>query len=109
MKKVFVSVLLFLSLIGFSTHTFADSFADGLTAYQNKDYEKARKIFKLLAQQGEVMAQRYLAEMFDKGKGGPKDYQQAVYWYQQAAAKPNSTCLHRLLQAGYFQLPDFQE
>ena len=87
MKKVFYSVLLFLSLAGFSAHTFADSFADGLAAYRSNDNEKARKIFKLLAEQGEVMAQRYLAEMYDKGKGGPKDYQKAIYWYQQADRK----------------------
>jgi len=77
-------------LCTFSGNSAAAVFSEGLKAYKSADYAKARKIFKKLAEQGQVMSQRYLAEMYDKGYGGKKDYGQAIYWYRKAATHKDS-------------------
>ena len=72
-------------LLTFAVESTAAVFAEGLKAYKSADYAKANKIFKELAEQGDVTSQRYLAEMYDKGRGVKKDYSKAIYWYRKAA------------------------
>lgn len=47
-------------------------------------------MFKSIARDGDPVAQRYLAQMYDKGQGGVKDYNKAVEWYKKAAEQNDS-------------------
>lgn len=59
--------------------------ARALAAYERSDYQTAGDVFRKLAEQGQVEAQRYLGQMFDKGLGMAKNYHQAIAWYRKAA------------------------
>jgi len=63
---------------------------EAISAYNSGNYLTARRIFKEVAQHGDPLAQRYLAEMYDKGLGGQKDYSKAVEWYKKAAIQNDS-------------------
>ena len=56
-----------------------------MTAYQRGDYATAYKLWKLLADQGDALAQGLVAVMYDYGQGVPQDYAEAVKWYRKAA------------------------
>jgi len=56
-----------------------------LNAYNNGDYETAFKKFLPLAEQGDVIAQTHLGEMYTQGRGVPQDNQEARQWYRLAA------------------------
>jgi TPR repeat protein len=56
-----------------------------MSAYSAGNYLTARRLFKEIARQGDPVAQRYLARMYDKGQGGMKNYEKAVEWYKKAA------------------------
>ncbi len=45
----------------------------------------ARREWRPLAKQGNANAQYNLGVMYDKGRGGPQDYAEAVKWYSKAA------------------------
>ena len=77
-------------MLTFSAAATAAVFAEGLKAYKSADYAKAKKIFEQLAEKGEIMSQRHLAEMYDKGRGVKKDYSKANYWYRKAADQKDS-------------------
>lgn len=51
------------------------------------NYEEAAKWFRLAAEQGEVLAERYLGAMYANGLGVARDDREAVKWYGRAAEK----------------------
>ena len=63
----------------------AGDYEDGLVAYRAGDYEKAFRLWKPLAEQGEAKAQNNLGSMYSFGRGVPEDDAKAVYWYRKAA------------------------
>jgi TPR repeat protein len=65
----------------------ASAIDDAISAYHADNYLTARRIFKKIANDGHPVAQRYLAEMYDKGQGGAKDYNKAIEWYKKAAKR----------------------
>ncbi|MEC7641700.1 MAG: SEL1-like repeat protein, partial [Nitrospinota bacterium] len=69
---------------GFSKST-ANSFQDGLNAFNNKDYKTAHQLFSQLAEQGVAEAQYNLGLMYGKGKGVQRDYSEAIKWWKLAA------------------------
>ena len=82
--KIF-TILFFLF---FTSLTFADTksnFDKGLFAFNSGNYEKAIRLFKDAANQGEANAQYNLGIMYSKGRGVTQDYQQAAKWYTLAA------------------------
>lgn len=74
----------------------AISLDDGVAAYNDGNYLTAKKIFQELAEQGVVVSQRYLAEMYDKGRGVRRDYDKAVHWYKKAAKQSDSRAQYLL-------------
>ncbi len=90
MKKSLIIFLLSFALLSFAMDSAAAVFAEGLKAYKKADYLKAKNLFEILAEQGEVKAQRYLALMYDKGYGGKKNYGKAIYWYRRAATQKDA-------------------
>ena len=61
----------------------------GITYYKDKLYTEALDSFLLAAKEGSQWGQLNLAQMFQDGQGTDKDTQQAIYWYQKAAAQGN--------------------
>jgi uncharacterized protein len=49
------------------------------------NYEEAAKWFRLAAEQGDVVAERYLGAMYANGQGIARDDREAVKWYGRAA------------------------
>jgi TPR repeat protein len=56
-----------------------------IAAYGTGDYQAALRLFRPLADQGNMTAQYNLALMFSQGKGAAKDDAEAAKWYRLAA------------------------
>ncbi|WP_404299088.1 tetratricopeptide repeat protein [Halomonas sp.] len=74
----------------------AQSFEEGLDAYNRGDYSTALEHFKPLAEQGVADAQSNLGEMYDFGKGVPRSYSEAEKWYRRAAEQGHAVALFDL-------------
>lgn len=90
------SVVVLIILAALSSASYADLTTDGITAYKSKNYLTASKILKKQAKTGDAVAQRYLAEMFDKGIGMSLDYKKAIFWYKKAAVQHDAAAQYRL-------------
>ena len=67
-----------------------------ITAYDNSDYKTASREFKKLAENGQVEAQRFLGQMYDKGLGVPQSYGKALSWYKKAAEQKDPAAQYHL-------------
>ncbi len=83
-KSLLATLVVSLSL---AAPVLAGPFEDGLAAYKRKDYETALRLWRPLAEQGEVVAQAHLSAMYYQGKGVPQDYVLAHKWINLAAAQ----------------------
>lgn len=63
----------------------ADSLSDANRVYDTGDYEKAAKLYIILAGKGNAEAQYNLGIMYRAGRGVPRDMKEAKKWYQLAA------------------------
>lgn len=57
------------------------------TSYDRADYSTSLQVWMPLAQEGDVKAQNYIGEIYEKGIGGAPQYKQAAEWYLKAAEK----------------------
>ena len=72
----------------------ATEYANGLAAWEKKDYEEAAKCFRAAAEQGHTDAMvLYAMNCLGKGKGVEKDEDAATDWLKKAADAGNSTAL----------------
>ena len=62
-------------------------FAEGATAYNNRNYSQAYKEIEPLARAGNKDAEHLLGLMYYMGRGVPQDYKQALSWHRKAALK----------------------
>jgi len=60
-------------------------FAEGATAYNNKNYAVALREIRPLAQAGNADAEHLLGLMYYMGRGVPQDYKTALEWHRKAA------------------------
>ena len=67
-----------------------DALKNAESAYENKDYQTAFRLFLVLGNNGNETAQDYLGYMRKMGEGTAKDYKQAVDWYRKAANQGSS-------------------
>ena len=74
----------------------AQSFRDGLAAYNHQNYVRASSIFIPLAERGDGAAQSYLGFMFQTGRGVPQNYTEAAMWYRRAAEQGDSLAQYSL-------------
>jgi TPR repeat protein len=81
MRAVFAGLL----LLAVAETAIADPFADGVAALDRRDYTNALQLLRPLAENGNLDAQIYLANMYFDGNGVPLDYAEAVKWYLAAA------------------------
>lgn len=91
--------------------TLAD-FETGLDAYTRGDYETVLKEWRPIAEQGFPAAQFTLGQIYEGGKGVPKNYQEALKWYRKAADQGHPKA-QLMLGGMYFQgngvLQDYAE
>ncbi|WP_233775804.1 tetratricopeptide repeat protein, partial [Haemophilus influenzae] len=65
--------------------TLEQQFQQGLTAYEQSDYQTAFKLWLPVAEQGYAEAKFNLSVMYAKGQGVKQDDVEAVKWYRKAA------------------------
>ena len=58
-----------------------------LQAFEAGDYASAYKLFRPLADSGDLTAQNYLGTLFYLGLGVERDWSQALNWYEKAATQ----------------------
>ena len=63
---------------------------EGLTYYNEKDYENALYWFKKAAKYGDAQAQCDIGLLYDNGNGVKKSSKQAAKWYKKAAKLGNA-------------------
>jgi hypothetical protein len=80
MKKLIAVLLLSIA----SVSAFADDLADGVKAWETRDFGRAQQIFTRLANAGNPEAQFLLGEMYGYGEGVPEDPAEAARWLVQA-------------------------
>jgi hypothetical protein len=86
-KKTFM--VLVAALLVFSGVALANTaqiaFDKGLAAYKKGDYSTALLEFRSAAEQGHLDAMYNLGFMYEKGRGTPQNFPEAVTWYRKAA------------------------
>ncbi|KAL1001113.1 sel1 repeat family protein [Haemophilus influenzae] len=92
-KTLLTTALLGASVFSFQSTAWADTpvqqFQQGLTAYEQSDYQTAFKLWLPLAEQGNADAQFNLGLMYYNGRGVKQDDFEAVKWYRKAAEQGN--------------------
>ncbi len=71
-------------------------FDEANAAFEAGDYAKAQAELKPLLEQHDPRAQYAMGVLYENGFGVPKDAQQAVAWYRQAAEQGNSDAQYNL-------------
>jgi len=79
----------FVLLVGTAAPAWAQSFIDGLAAYDAGRYAETARIWGELAEEGDAMAQLGLAGLYRQGLGVPRDLAEAARLYRQAALQGN--------------------
>ncbi len=83
MKKLIAGVVFAL----LSAAACADELADGIKAWEQRNFTQAHQIFSTLATAGNPEAQLLLGEMYGYGEGVPEDLALAERWLGQAHAR----------------------
>ncbi|RMF16685.1 MAG: sel1 repeat family protein [Alphaproteobacteria bacterium] len=73
---------------------------DAIAGYALQRFAEARRDFRKLAEAGNAQAAWRLAQMIEKGIGGPADHEEALYWQMQAARAGHQGALARLAALG---------
>ncbi|GJL81875.1 MAG: hypothetical protein DHS20C01_15090 [marine bacterium B5-7] len=74
----------------------AQSFDDGVAAFESMDYERAAKIWEPLATSGHVLSQYNMGLLYEEGLGVPKDPDLSFFWYRLAALNGHDTAQYNL-------------
>jgi TPR repeat protein len=83
-----LTALLMLAALGRAA--VAGPFEDANAALQREDYATAYRLFRSLADSGNVFAQGIIGIMYAKGQGVPQNDAEAVKWYRLAADQGNA-------------------
>ena len=88
-KTLLTTALFGASIFSFQSTAWADTpeqqFQQGLTAYEQSDYQTAFKLWLPMAEQGDASVQFNLGVMYAKGQGVKQDDFEAVKWFRKAA------------------------
>ena len=63
----------------------AEDERNGFTAYNRGDFPTALRIYRPLAERGQVFAEYTIGLMYANGQGVPQDYAEALKWHRKAA------------------------
>ena len=104
-KTLLTTALFGVSIFSFHSTAWADTpeqqFQQGLSAYEQSDYQTAFKLWLPLAEQGEANVQLNLGVMYANGQGVKQDDVEAVKWYRKAAEQGNANA-QMILGTVYF-------
>ncbi|HHF5447332.1 TPA: tetratricopeptide repeat protein [Haemophilus influenzae] len=93
-KTLLTTALFGASIFSFQSTAWADTpeqqFQQGLTAYEQSNYQTAFKLWLPLAEQGDADAQLNLGAMYAIGRGVKQDGVEAVKWFRKAAEQGNA-------------------
>lgn len=99
-KTLLTTALLGASVFSFQSTAWADTpvqqFQQGLTAYEQSDYQTAFKLWLPLAEQGNADAQFNLGLIYYNGRGVKQDDFEAVKWFRKAAEQGDETAQFNL-------------
>jgi hypothetical protein len=85
MRKLAPVVVLITAFVLMGVSGCTKTIEEGREAYKKGDYKTASRIFKPLAERGDVGAQFTLGEMHSKGQGVPRDEADTLKYYRMAA------------------------
>ncbi len=71
--------------VAFARSVAAGPLEDGLEVAERRDYTTAIRLWRTLADQGDVDAQHNLGLMYERGHGVTQDHAVAVSWFRKAA------------------------
>ena len=93
-----LSTTLVATLLTFWSSGFAlaGPYEDGMEALAHKDYAGAKRLWKLLEQQGTPQEQLYVAVLYQRGDHVPQDYREAMKWYRLAAVQNDLSGMYNL-------------
>jgi len=74
----------------------AGPFEDGLVAYESGNYAAAARLWRPLAEAGNIPAERNMAVLYLNGQGVPRNLGTAANWYGAAAAQGDQNAGFRL-------------
>ena len=94
--KPFRATLAALLLLATASTAYAGPLEDALAASKKSDYATALRLFRPLAEKGNVVAQSALGFMYETSEGVPQDYAEAAKWYRLAAAQGDAFAQTRL-------------
>lgn len=86
-------------IIGFHSIGWADDrgdFKDGMKAYQDRDFPKALRLWRALADKGHINAQYNLGILYFQGAGVTKDRKKALELFQKSAKQGFSDAQYHL-------------
>jgi len=92
-KLTLAALLVGLALFG---QACAGPLEQARTAYEQRDYATALRLFRPLADQGNAVAQNGLGIMYSNGDGVPRDASEAAKWYRLAAEQGNTVAQYSL-------------
>jgi uncharacterized protein len=97
MNRTFKAAVAALMLAGgFAGSVTAEPMEDVAAAFKKGDYATAVRLMRPLAEQGAVVPQVMLGQMYEHGSGVPQDHAIAVLWYRAAAEQDNAAAQHLL-------------
>lgn len=73
-----------------------DNFMLGSKAYEAGQYDRARELWRPLADNGDIRAQYAIGRMYEKGKGVDRNFETAIHWYRQAAKHGHADSEYRI-------------
>ena len=90
-------LLVALAGVAFGVGARAQSYEDGMRAYDAGEFAKALEIWGPVAENGDAVAQYSLGKLLENGGTGvPRDAVAAAKWYQRAASQGNSAAQNNL-------------
>ncbi|MEQ6918737.1 tetratricopeptide repeat protein [Halomonas aquatica] len=94
MFKKFLTVVVFFAIS--TSSVFANSYDEGVDAYEAGDYKEAMEILLPFAEQGNAEAQVVIGTLHSSGMGVDKDKENAARWFRKAANKGNAVAILNL-------------
>jgi TPR repeat protein len=85
-----------LMLVAMAGAAIAGPLEDTVAASERHDYRTALRLFRLLAEQGNAIAQSALGYMLETGEGVQQDYSEAAKWYRLAGEQGDALAQTRL-------------
>ncbi len=96
-RGLFALLLTVVASAAFATGARAQSYDDGMVAYETGDFAKALEIWGPVAENGDAVAQDSLGKLLENGGAGvPRDLVAAAKWYQRSASQDISAAQNNL-------------